>query len=64
MLLRRPWPVSLPVVLLAGALVVLGGTLARRRPGDRLDRVDDELAESESSWAEWRGPHAPVLVQS
>ena len=48
-----------PLLLLAGGLaaVVTGMFVLRRPAPDRRawGAVEDELAESESSWLEWRG---------
>ena len=66
---RRLMPHSL--VLVVGGFVVVTGAFVLRRPfqQDRADVAqDDELAESESSWLEWRGPspvpEAALLVES
>ena len=53
--------VSVPLVFLAGAALLIVGTRVRRRPAAVRREELDELAESESSWVEWRGTASASL---
>ena len=59
---------TFPLALLAAGLVLVTGIRLLRRPDGQgapaADIAEDELAESESSWIEWRGSTAPVLVET